>query len=57
MKTFKSSVLLRRIDKLEKAAIERSWKGSQSPEDHEKIEQNYKKARLDLISYVIEHVL
>lgn len=57
MKTFKSSVLLRRIDKLEKAAIERSWKGSKPPEDHAKIEQDYKKARLDLINYVIEHVL
>lgn len=57
MKTFKSSVLLRRIDKLEKAAIEKSWIGSKPPEDHAKIEQDYKKARLDLISYVIEHVL
>lgn len=57
MKTFKSSVLIRRIDKLEKAAIDKAFMGTQPPEDHHKIEQAYKKARLDLINYVIEHVL
>jgi hypothetical protein len=48
---------MNRIDKLEKAAVDLSWKGSHPPEDHPKIEQAYTEARLKLIDYVLEHVL
>lgn len=57
MKTFKSSVLLRRITALEKAAIAQSWAGAQPPEDRDELDKKYQKARLALINYVIEHVL
>ena len=57
LRRFKSKLLMNRIDKLEKAAVELSWKGSHPPEDHPKIEQAYREARLKLIDYVLEHVL
>ena len=57
MKTFKSAVLLRRITALEKAAVAQSWAGSQPPEDRDELDKKYQKARLALISYVIEHAI
>lgn len=57
LKTFKSSVLLRRITALEKAVEARSWAGAQPPEDRDELDKKYQKVRLALINYVIEHVL
>ncbi|QIG70493.1 hypothetical protein PP744_gp030 [Rhizobium phage RHph_N38] len=56
-KNFKSSILMRRIERLQKAAVEDSWKGSKPPEDHAKIERELYNARLALINYVIEHCI
>lgn len=58
MKIFKSSMLMRRIDKLEKATRARSWIGTieDSAERHQ-IERDYHRARLALIEYVLEHVM
>lgn len=55
--TFKTSVLLRKITKLEQAAVAQSWAGSCPPEEHEKLDKDYQKARLALINYVVEHSL
>lgn len=57
MKNFKSSVLLRRITALEKAVETRSWAGAQPPEDRDALDRKYQKARLALISYVMEYAL
>lgn len=58
-KNFKSDVLMRRIDKLVAAAEAHAFKGTHSeyPEEVQQLEYDLKKARLDLINYVIEHVL
>lgn len=53
-KTFKSSVLLRRITALEKAVEARSWAGAQPPEDRDALDRKYQKARLALIEYVAQ---
>ena len=54
-KIFKSSVLLRRIKKFEEAVVELSWLGSRHEDDHEEIQRAYKKARHNLISYILDH--
>jgi hypothetical protein len=48
---------MRKISKLEVAAVNKSWKGSLPPEDWKKIDDAYSKARLDLVTYIIEHTL
>ena len=54
---FKSDVLIRKIDKFGQAAADMSWIGSMHPDDHEEVRKKYRKARLALIEYVIEHVI
>jgi hypothetical protein len=58
LKGFKSDVLMRKIDKVIKAAEAHAFKGTHSeyPGEVAKIEYNLRKARLDLVTYVIEHV-
>ena len=58
-KNFKSDVLMRKIDKVIKAAEAHAFKGSHSeyPDEVRQIERDLRKARLDLVTYVIEHVL
>lgn len=54
---FSSGVLMRKITKLEKAAVEESFKESQPLEDHKAIKRKLYNARLDLVTYVLEHTL
>ncbi|QIG76555.1 hypothetical protein EVC27_030 [Rhizobium phage RHph_I1_6] len=58
-KNFKSDVLMRKIDKLVKAAEAHAFRGAHSeyPNEVKELEENLRKARLDLVTYVIEHVL
>ncbi|QXV74340.1 hypothetical protein [Rhizobium phage RHEph16] len=56
-KNFKSDVLMRRIKKLEDAVVELSWAGSKPPEDRPELEKAYRKARNNLVDYVLEHVI
>lgn len=54
---FKSAMLMRRIYKLESAASDASWAGSNHSEDRPAIEKALNKARLELVDYVLKHVL
>lgn len=54
---FKSSVLMRRIARVEKASAALAWKGAQHPEDHAALEREMRAARLKLVEYVLTHVL
>lgn len=56
-KTFKSHVLMNRIKKLEKAVVDDAFKGTGYPEDHKGIEQALRKARQNLVKYVMDAVL
>lgn len=42
------------INRFEKAAVAKSWMGSQPPGIWESIEEDYKEARLNLLSYLKE---
>lgn len=56
-KTFKTSVLMRRIKKYELAVRDHEIKGSMHPDDWNDIEKAYIKTKRDLVEYVLEHVL
>lgn len=57
-KLFKSQVLMRRIDKFEAAVAAKAFIGTIEREDERaEIENDYRKARHQLISYILEHVL
>lgn len=56
-KVFKSTMLMRRIDKFEDAARADAWKGTYPPEEWDKLEKDLEKTKSSLIRYVLEHTI
>lgn len=56
-KTFKSSVLMRRLDKFAEAVRDQAFKGAAHPGDHAAIEKAVYDAKLKVVEYVFEHVI
>lgn len=57
VKTFKSSVFMRRLDKFADAVKDQAFKGAQHPGDHAAIDKAVYDAKLKVVEYVFEHVL
>ena len=56
-KLFKTTVLMRRLNKFERAVRDHEMKGSMHPDDWNDVERAFIKTKRDLLDYILEHVL